>query len=163
MYSLCHKYSCVLRWWYWDNISYYFYMKEILWKVLISHYFSLWIYNESDERGLVSTQRRTMSGVADYHHPCATHTIGLRWAYTQSLPLGSTHGKTMIGVACYIALGYHMVGRCRDCHEKFPFGKHKLSNDVDMACHHPLWTAHMDGRRQVLHAIIALVHHTRSH
>ena len=42
-----------------------------------------------------------------------------------------------------------------------PFGQDTLSDDVDVACHQSLWTAHTDGR-WVWHALIDLVQHTQS-
>lgn len=53
------KYSCVLRWWDWDLVfpitfiwKRFWRLYYVLWKILISHYFSLCICNEWYERGL---------------------------------------------------------------------------------------------------------------
>ena len=98
-----------------------------------------------------------------------------------SLPLGSTHGQTMSGVACHHSpWTAHSVERRRVWHAIIALGRQTRSDDVrldmpsppldsihgrmtsSVALHHHPWTAHTVERRRAWHSIIAFGQHTQS-
>ena len=137
------------------------------------------------ERGMPSStldgkHGRTTSGVACHHRLWAAQTVGQRRALhaiiafghhrqsnvvgrgMPSLPLGSTHGRTTLGVAFHHRLwAAHTVERRRARHAIISFGQHTWSNDVGrgmpssllgsthdrtmlgVACDHSPWTTNM--------------------
>uniref|UniRef100_A0A494G8P9 Uncharacterized protein n=1 Tax=Solanum lycopersicum TaxID=4081 RepID=A0A494G8P9_SOLLC len=103
-----------------------------------------------------------------------------------SQPLDVTHGQTLLGVACHHRLwAAHTIKRTQTVerrwawHAIIAFGNHTQSNDVEcviplsplgsthgqttsgVACHHRLWEAQKDERRQAWHANITIGQHTR--
>ena len=91
----------------------------------------------------------TRLGVACHHHLWEAHTVERRQAWhhitafgqhTQlndvgrcmpSLPLGSTHSRTMSGVACYHCPSTaRLVGQRRAWHDIIALGQHSRLNDV---------------------------------
>ena len=113
---------------------------------------------------LDSTHGRTTSGVACHHIPWTTNTIDQRQAWHDitafgqhtrlnnvergipSLPLDSTHDRTMSVVACHHRLwAAQTVKRHSAWHAIITFG-----------------LAHTVGRRRAWHVIIAFGQHTRS-
>ena len=155
-------------------------------------------------RGLPSppinnTLGRTTLGMARHHNPLKVHTVGLRrechniTAFGQhirsnevghgmpSSPLGSTHGRTTLGVACHhILWTAHTVELYRVWFYVTAVGLHAQSNDVGrripslplrsthsqttlcLARHHRLWTTHSAEGHRVWNAIITVGTHTRS-
>ena len=98
---------------------------------------------------LGSTNSRTTSGVACYHHLWAAHTVERRRAWhtiiafgwqtrsndfghgMQTSPLGSTDGRTASGVACHHRpWTENMVERLPAWHYIIPFGQHRRSDGV---------------------------------
>ena len=98
---------------------------------------------------LGSTHGRTTSGMACHHIPWTTNTVEQRWAWhaitafgqhirsndvgrgMPSSPLGSTHGRTTSGVACYHRLwAAQTVERRRAGHAITALRLHARSNDV---------------------------------
>ena len=98
---------------------------------------------------LGSTHGRTTSGMACHNRLKAAHTVERRrvWLYITafgqhtwsndiecgmpSLPLGSTHGRMTLGVACHhISWIENTVKRCRAWHEITALGLHAPSDDV---------------------------------
>ena len=98
-----------------------------------------------------------------------------------SMPLGSTHSRTTLGMACHHRLWEaHTVERHLAWHAIIAFGQHRQSNDIrcgmpsspldgkygrttlGVACHHCLRAAQTVERRRAWHAIIALGRQTWS-
>ena len=135
---------------------------------------------------------RTTSGLACHHRLWAAHTVERLWAWNHitafgqhtwsndiecgmpSLPLGSTHGRMTLGVACHHSpWTTNTIEQRRALHSITAFGQYARSNDVrcdmpswpldsthgrttsSVACHHSPWTANMVKRRRARHAIIA--------
>ena len=142
---------------------------------------------------LGSTNGRTTSGVACHHRHLTANTIGRRRTFqamtaigqhTQSndvgrgmpsSPLGSTNGRTTLGVACHHHLwAAHTVELRRAWHAIIAFGKHKRSNHVGcgmqtsrlgsthgrttsgVACQHCLLATYTVERRRAWHDITPL-------
>ena len=142
---------------------------------------------------LGSTPGRTTSGMACHHRLWAAHTVERRrvWhdiiafeQHTQlkdvergmlSSPLGSTHGRMTLGVACHLRLwAAHTVERRRAWHDITSLGQNTRSDYVGLgmtsppsdsthgrmmssvACHHRPWTAYTVRRRRAWHDITAL-------
>ena len=116
---------------------------------------------------------QTTSGVSCKHRLWEAQTVGLRRAWhaiiafgqhTQmndvgrgipSTPLGSTHCRTMLGVAFHHRLWEaHTVEQRRAWHANIAFWKHRRSDGVGLACHHRLWEADTIERHRACHAII---------
>ena len=148
---------------------------------------------------LDSTHGRTMSGVALHYRHWTARMVGRRQAWYDitalaqhtrsndvgrgmpSSPLGSTHGRTTLGMACHHLLWEaHTVERRWAWHDINAFEQHLWSNDVrhdmlsplldsthdrktsSVALHHRPWTACTVGRRRAWHDITALGQHTQS-
>ena len=98
-----------------------------------------------------------------------------------SSPLGSTHNRTTLGVACHhCPWTTNMVERRRAWHDITALGLHARSDDIwrgmisppldsthgqttsGVACHHRLWTAHMVERRRAWQDITTLGLHASS-
>ena len=137
--------------------------------------------------------------MACYHLLWAAHKVELRRAWHaiiafgkhkrsnhvgRGMPtsrLGSTHGRTISGMACQHRLwATHTVERRQAWHDITSFGQRTQSNNVGhdipspplenthgrtksgVACHHHLWAAHTVELRRAWHAIIAFGKHKRS-
>ena len=80
-----------------------------------------------------------------------------------SSPLGSTEGRTALGVACHHRLWpAHTVERRWAWHDLTVLGQHTRSDYVGRGLPSSRWVAHTVERRRVWHAIIALRQHTWS-
>ena len=98
---------------------------------------------------LGSTHGRTTSGVACHHSPWTANTVKRRQVCHANIafgtyrrldgvgrgipssPLGSTHSRTMLGMACHHRLWEaHTVEQRRAWHAIIAFGQHKRSNNV---------------------------------
>ena len=126
---------------------------------------------------LGSQEGQTASSVACHHRLCPAHKVERRWAWNAIIvfgqhtrsndvrlgmplsPLGNTHGRTTLGVACHLTSGQHTrsndVGRgmtspplesthgrqCRAWHDITALGLHTRSATSGVACHHRLWTS----------------------
>ena len=77
---------------------------------------------------LGSTDGRTASGVACYHHLWPAHTVKRRRAWHAIISFGGTHDRTMSGVACHHRLcAAHTVGRHGVWHNITSLRKHTRS------------------------------------
>ena len=80
-----------------------------------------------------------------------------------SSPLGSTHNRTMSGVACHYRLWTkHTVRRRGAWYDITALGQHTRSSTSGVACLYCHWVAQTVGWRWALHAIIAFGKHTQS-
>ena len=127
------------------------------------------------------THDRTMSGVTCHHHLWAAPSVERRLLWhviiavgqhtrlndivrgITSLPLDSTHGQTMSGMACHHRLWVaHTIERRWAWHDITAFGKHARSGDVGRNMTSPPLDSTHGRQRRAWYAITALGQHTRS-
>ena len=143
-------------------------------------------------RRWTSSNSQTALGVACHHPPWTTNKVKRRREWhaiitfgqhrrannvrrgIPSSPLGSTHGRMTLGVACHhTPWTTNTIEQRRALHDITAFRQHARSNDVgcdmpswpldsthgrtrsSVACHHSPWTANTVKRRRARHAIIA--------
>ena len=102
-------------------------------------------------------QRRASHDIAAFGQHTRSNDVGRGMP---SSPLGSTHGRTTLGVACHHSPWTANTVKQRQIGmPSSPLGSTNGRTTSGVACHHRLWATQKVERRWALHAIIAFGQH----